>query len=235
MCARTLKFFGLGVALALLALAAGNSGQVGAQTSAGTPFRGNGGVITIDPNSPGNWSEVSLWFSSGGQRSRIIQCGSTSCDPFTGTGRGLFIESDTPIWFTSVFAEGGTNVRVWGNFSVSGVKNFVQPHPTDPSKEIAYASLEGPEVGTYIRGTAQLVNGEAVIELPEHFALVTSSEGLTVQLTPTGEWLQLYVVELSPQRLTVREAQRKDGRFFYLVQGVRKGYENYQVIQERGN
>jgi hypothetical protein len=72
--------------------------------------------------------------------------------------------------------------------------------------------LEGPEVGTCIRGTAQLVNGEVVIELPEHFALATSSEGLTVQLTPIGEWLQLYVVELSPQRLTVREAQgRTDG------------------------
>ncbi len=36
----------------------------------------------------------------------------------------------------------------------SGSKNFVEPHPTDPSKEIRYASLEGREVGTYFRGTA---------------------------------------------------------------------------------
>jgi hypothetical protein len=98
---------------------------------------------------------------------------------------------------------------------------------------IAYASLEGPEAGTYLRGEAQLVSGEAVIVLPEHFALVTSEEGLTVQLTPIGEWLQLYVVELSPQRLVVREAQGKDGRFFYLIQGVRKGYEDFQPVQEK--
>lgn len=114
-----------------------------------------------------------------------------------------------------------------------GTKQFIQPYPTDPSKFIAYTSLEGPEAGTYIRGTTELVNGEAVIELPKHFSLVTSEEGLTVQLTPLGEWLQLYVVERSTTKIVVREANGKDGRFDYLVQGVRKGYEGYQVVRER--
>ncbi|MEM4413246.1 MAG: hypothetical protein QXD59_03110 [Candidatus Caldarchaeum sp.] len=116
---------------------------------------------------------------------------------------------------------------------VRGVKFFIEQHPTDPTKEIAYAALEGPEAGTYIRGSAELKDGQAVIALPEHFALVTSEEGLTVQLTPIGEWLQLYVVELSPQKLVVREAQGKSGKFFYLVQGVRRGYEQLPVIQEK--
>lgn len=124
-------------------------------------------------------------------------------------------------------------VMVNRDLEVKGVKFFVQPHPTDPTKEITYASLEGPEVGTYLRGEAQLANGEAVIDLPEHFALVTSEEGLTVQLTPVGGWLQLYVVELSPARLVVREAQGKNGRFYYLVQGVRKGYEGFQAVQAK--
>jgi len=119
------------------------------------------------------------------------------------------------------------------NLEATGTKNFVQPHPTDPTKEIVYVSLEGPEAGTYIRGTAELVDGEAVIELPEHFGLVTSDEGLTVQLTPLGGWLQLYVVERSPRRLVVREANGKDGRFDYLVQGVRRGYEGHQVIRDK--
>jgi hypothetical protein len=125
------------------------------------------------------------------------------------------------------------NVNVARDLTVRGCKFFVQAPPEDPSVEIYYAALEGPEPGTYIRGEAELVAGEAVIELPEHFALVTSSQGLTVQLTPIGEWLQLYVVELSPQRLVVREAQGKDGKFFYLVQGVRKGYEGFQVVREK--
>jgi len=112
-------------------------------------------------------------------------------------------------------------------------KEFVADHPTDPTKSIVYVSLEGPEDGTYIRGTAQLQNGEAVIELPEHFGLVTNDEGLTVQLTPLGEWLQLYVVEKSAKRIVVREANGKSGQFDYLVMGVRKGYEHHQVIQPR--
>ena len=122
-------------------------------------------------------------------------------------------------------------VTVNRDLRVEGVKYFIQYDPTNPERGIAYAALEGPEAGTYIRGEAELVNGEAVIELPEHFALVTSEEGLTVQLTPIGEWLQLYVVELSPRRLVVREAQGKDGKFFYLIQGVRKGYEGFQPVR----
>lgn len=125
------------------------------------------------------------------------------------------------------------NVHVEGNLQVTGIKPFVQAYPTDPTKEIVYVSLEGPEAGTYIRGTAQLVDGEAVINLPEHFSLVTSGEGLTVQLTPLGGWLQLYVIEKSTQQIIIREAKGKNGQFDYIVQGVRKGYEDHQVIREK--
>lgn len=122
---------------------------------------------------------------------------------------------------------------VGSDLQVSGKKSFVQKHPTDPTKEIVYVSLEGPEAGTYIRGTAKLVNGEAVIQLPEHFSLVTNDEGVTVQLTPLGEWLQLYVVQKSAKQLIVREASGKSGQFNYLVQGIRKGFENHQVIRDK--
>ena len=120
----------------------------------------------------------------------------------------------------------------WGDLTVRGTKSFVLEDPQDPQKEIVYSSLEGPEVGTYIRGTAELQNDEAVIELPEHFAKVTAEEGLTVQLTPVGQWLQLFIVEKSTHRIVVREANGRDGQFDYLVQGVRKGYEDYQVVRD---
>jgi len=124
-------------------------------------------------------------------------------------------------------------LTVNGDLTVTGTKNFVEADPTDPTREIVYTCLEGPEAGTYIRGTADLVNGEAVVNLPEDFSLVTSEEGLTVQLTPVGECLQLYVVEKGTQRVVVREANGKNGEFDYLIQGVRKGYENYQVIRDK--
>lgn len=120
-------------------------------------------------------------------------------------------------------------------FRVNGVKNFVQAHPTDATKEIVYVSLEGPEAGTYIRGTAKLHKGEAVIKLPEHFSLVTSDDGITVQLTPKGKWLRLYTVKADASQIVVQEQGGETGDFDYLVQGVRKGLENHQVIQPKRN
>jgi len=125
------------------------------------------------------------------------------------------------------------NVEVRGNLSATGTKPFVQAHPTDPDKEIVYIALEGGEAGTYVRGSGQLESGKAVLALPEHFGLVTESSGLTVQLTPRGQWLQLYVVELDTAQLVVREAQGKSGAFDYLIQGVRRGYEQHEVIRTK--
>ena len=122
---------------------------------------------------------------------------------------------------------------VEGDLVVSGIKQFVHQHPIDSGKEVVYVSLEGPEVGTYVRGTAELLDGRTEIALPEHFALVTSEEGCTVQLTPIGEWLQLYVVEKSVWRIVVQEANGCNGQFDYLVQGVRAGYEDYSVLRDR--
>jgi hypothetical protein len=129
--------------------------------------------------------------------------------------------------------EAPANLVVYGNLTVSGIKFFAQEYPGDPGKVIAYASLEGPEAGTYIRGTAQLHDGVAVIELPEHFALVTSEEGLTAQVTPLEECNGLYVAEKSPQRIVVREllGGKSNARFDYLVQGVRKGYEGLSPVR----
>ncbi|HEX8088814.1 MAG TPA: hypothetical protein VF762_08180, partial [Blastocatellia bacterium] len=121
------------------------------------------------------------------------------------------------------------------DFRVNGVKNFVQAHPTDPTKEIVYVSLEGPEAGTYIRGTAKLSKGEAVVKLPEYFSLVTNDDGMTVQLTPRGKWLQLYTVSSNASQIIVRAEGGETGDFDYLVQGVRKGYENHQPIQPKRN
>src|SRR6266699_3541147 len=125
------------------------------------------------------------------------------------------------------------DVEVQGNLSATGTKPFVQAHPTDPTREIVYIALEGGEAGTYLRGSGQLQSGKAVLALPDHFGRVTAKEGLTVQLMPRGEWLQLYVGELDRAQLVVREAQGKSGTFDYLIHGVRRGYEQHEVIRTK--
>ncbi len=122
--------------------------------------------------------------------------------------------------------------RISGDLVASGAKSFVAPDPADSERAIYYVALEGPEAGTYYRGNARTAHGRAVIELPEHFAKVTETEGLTVQVTPLGGWSGLYVAEMTPARLVVRDAEARDGvEFSFLVQGVRKGYANFEVVR----
>lgn len=164
-------------------------------------------------------------------------CGTPGWTPFLGCSEyDYFIEivgsKAGPLF---VNYESRKPVRIGGNLEVQGAKSFVQAHPTDLTKEIVYISLEGPEAGTYIRGTAQLINGESVVVLPEHFAAVTNDEGLTVQLTCLDECNGLRVVSKSTKQIVIKELMggKSHAHFDYLVQGIRKGYEDHQVIRER--
>ncbi|HEX8253771.1 MAG TPA: hypothetical protein VF846_11515 [Thermoanaerobaculia bacterium] len=130
---------------------------------------------------------------------------------------------------------GGTGgVTVTGNFTVTGgTKNFAVVDPANSSKAIYFAALEGPEAGTYFRGTAKTVDGVAVIDLPGHFSRITENERMTVQLTPVGAAGQLYVVKKSPQQVTVKVAEGGDDiEFDFLVQGIRLGYLDFEVERE---
>jgi len=156
------------------------------------------------------------------------------------TGNGLAIGTTTAV--PLILGTNNANrlqidsagaVTVSGNFTVTGVKNFAMPDPANEKRALYYTSLEGPEAGTYFRGTAKTVNGVAVIELPGYFSRITEKERMTVQLTPVGDYGQLYVAEKTPGRLVIKTAQgTKDQEFDYLVQGIRLGYLNYEVDRE---
>jgi hypothetical protein len=120
---------------------------------------------------------------------------------------------------------------VTGEFLAGGPKMFIQAHPEDASLEITYAALEGGEAGTYVRGSASLHSGRAVIALPEHFRLTTEPNALTAQLTPREKWLELFIASLTNGELEVNEAQGRDGKFDYFVQGIRKGFADFQPVR----
>jgi hypothetical protein len=121
-------------------------------------------------------------------------------------------------------------VQAFGSIVTTGAKDFVEPHPTDPGKMIAYVALEGPESGTYFRGTAQIVDGTAIIPVPDHFAMVTDSDGLTVQLTPVGAAASMYVVSEDLDQIVVRSNQ--DVTFHYQVNGIRHSLKDHRVIAD---
>jgi len=106
-----------------------------------------------------------------------------------------------------------TSIR-GNNLSISGTKNFVHTHPGDPAVDIVYSCLEGSEAGTFLRGSCALFNGEASIDLPEHFRLVTSSDNITVQVTQQGcdeEPTIFQVVEKSNTHIVVKGVTLQGG------------------------
>ncbi len=115
-----------------------------------------------------------------------------------------------------------------GDFGGSGAKYFVEPHPTDASKVIRYVSLEGPESGTYFRGRGRFQNGEATIEVPEDFRMVTDSEGLSIQVTPIGDFASVAVVRMELDEIVVKATRNVE--FFYTVNGVRRTHRDLKPI-----
>ena len=78
------------------------------------------------------------------------------------------------------------------------------------------------------------MNGRVRIELPEHFGLVTGDEGLTVQVTAHGPSRGLYVAARTATYIEVAENNGGTGDvvFDWIVNGVRKGYEDHEVITD---
>jgi hypothetical protein len=124
-------------------------------------------------------------------------------------------------------------LRADGNFTATGTKAFIEPHPTDPNLMIQYVALEGPVAGTYFFGTGRTLNREAVIQVPDSFRMVTDKEGLTVQLTPVGELAQMAVMSQDLNQIVVRSS--RDVTFHYHVNGIRHMFRDWQAVAEGGD
>jgi hypothetical protein len=134
-------------------------------------------------------------------------------------------------------ASPGAKLHVVGDVRVDGMlvgpMSIVSPHPDNPELELISASPIAGEASSFARGSGTMIAGEAIVNLPEHFALLTESEGLTVQLTARGRPLQLFVTELTTDRLVVHEANGASGSFDYLIQGIQRGTSGYQSVRVR--
>ena len=125
---------------------------------------------------------------------------------------------------------GSSGVHSFDNITASGMKSFIEPHPTDPALEIAYVALEGPEAGTYFRGRARVQNGLARIAVPEDFRLVSEDAGLSIQAMPIGEMATFAVMRIDLNEVVVKASRNVE--FFYTVNGVRKGRSGFQPIRK---
>ncbi|MBX2817637.1 MAG: hypothetical protein KTR24_16630, partial [Saprospiraceae bacterium] len=86
---------------------------------------------------------------------------------------------------------------------------------TSRSSSISYMGiLHGPEVASYLRGTATLVDGETIVTLPNSFTSKAQMDDMTIILTPLHwDTYGLAVVEKSATGFKVKELKGGEGNF----------------------
>jgi hypothetical protein len=127
--------------------------------------------------------------------------------------------------------------QVDGNLQVSGTKEFVQAvDGTTGPMHVSYTAVEAGRARTEVDDVADMEDGHAVIDLPDHFGMVTSEEeDLVVQVTPYAkESVNPQVTHRSTEQIVVEDTGDgpKDYAFAYTVKGVRAGFEDKEVLKD---
>jgi hypothetical protein len=194
----------------------------------------NWGVIGRKFNAGGDGGGVMGWNDDNGTRAIGVH---GNCSGTTGSKFGVYGECRNAGSNYAIYgyATGGTTN--YGILNGGGSKSWANPHPKDPAKRIDYITIEGGENTTFIRGRAQLVNGEATVDFEEHFSLVTNAElEVTMTVTPrSAESKGLAVLESDNKRFVVKELHNGSGtyEFDFVAVGKRLGYEFHEPIQDQ--
>lgn len=110
-------------------------------------------------------------------------------------------------------------------------KSFDIPHPSKPdTHRLRYVCLEGPEVGTYVRGHLKDSN---VIELPYYWKDLVHTESITVNLTPIGHYQELLVDRIEwGTRVIIKNNSCSNINCYYTVFAERKMKDKLQSEYE---
>jgi hypothetical protein len=113
--------------------------------------------------------------------------------------------------------------HVTGTFT-AGTKSFLIDHPTKENHKLQYGSLEGPEYGVYVRGKTDTNE----IQLPEYWVGLVDEESITVNLTPRGKYLPLFIEQIKDNKIHVGGNQENDF-YDFIVYATRKDIDNLKV------
>ncbi|MBI2438631.1 MAG: hypothetical protein HYV36_07460 [Lentisphaerae bacterium] len=97
--------------------------------------------------------------------------------------------NDTAVIRGTLWLDGGTGVNYRATFGSGSWANkaFEIDHPLDPENKILrHFCLEGPQVWNVYAGNAQLVKGQAVVQLPDYYTALNLVGSEIYSLTPIG-------------------------------------------------
>jgi len=143
--------------------------------------------------------------------SLIITGSTTITGPLTITGSQLITDDIT--------SDGTIRARV---------KSFDIPHPTRKGKRLVYGALEGPEHGIYCRGESK----ELQVLLPPEWRAMVDKKGISVQITPIGEWQPLYFKKFHSNWIHFGCGDdRENVHFFWEIKGERTDVPSLETVQ----
>jgi hypothetical protein len=223
-----------------------------ADANSGITYGVSGHTDSTTLASAGVWGTNAVDFPTGGTVNPDSWFAPAGVRSTTGTGRGIVsIASSTssvagtltdssgnnPVTGYLGLSSGGTlyagyfsgPAHVQGTFTSSN-KLFVQPHPTDPTKEIRYVSLEGPASEVYFRGTAQVQQGITRIAVPEYFRLVARKGSYSTIVTPVGGMATVAVFSEGDEGIIVQAS--RNVKIHYVVYAERDAFRDHQPIVE---
>lgn len=143
--------------------------------------------------------------------SLLITGSTTITGPLTITGSQLITDDIT--------SDGTIRARV---------KSFDIPHPTRKNKRLVYGALEGPEHGIYCRGEST----ELKVLLPPEWRAMVNKKGISVQITPIGEWQPLYFKKFESNWIHFGCGDDRDKfHFFWEIKGERTDVPKLETVQ----
>ena len=115
-----------------------------------------------------------------------------------------------------------------GDINCNGTKLFRIVNPTDPTKYLQHACIEGPEAAVFYRGKSTLVDGVAIVTLPHYWSALVDESSATIQLTSilqNGAAFPVAASEVVNGQFTVQcctQGASLDQPFHWRVEATRK-------------
>lgn len=169
--------------------------------------------------------------------SGVLSWVSQASGSLTGTGTSAYV----PLWTSagtaltnSIISQSSTTIDIAGHLKAR-TKSFLIPHPLNPEKLLLeHGSLEGPEHGVYVRGTASGMD-EATVYLPDYWDKLVEGK-YTILLTSRVPYT-LYIKKQDYKSFTIKRskgflASKKRIEFDYFVVAERSDIK-IQIIQPR--
>ena len=169
--------------------------------------------------------------------------GSTEVDGNFRTVGGGFIRSDSYVFADNYVSTTGylnANGAIYGgSLSISGTKNFAIHHPIYSEKILQHAAVETPSADVFYRGKIKLLNGSAVVQLPDYYEhlvkLTDRSVIVTSVIDSEGSFCSAASSEIVDGSFTIKSKDCTDCQheFYWIAFGVRKDVDfNAEPLKE---